>query len=180
MRAMSSVGGECNRRPMRVSVDGKQGAPAQAVLLWDLDNMPGPRGTLLSLASVLATRVWDGAPRIAAARRVTYRRTRCRLEEIGYEVVSGGNSASGADRRLCDRGRTLRRQGHQRFLVVSNDGYFSRLGRIGAVHVITLDLQNLSVRLAETATSITQLRFDGTGWVLQAHREAFEVEVAET
>lgn len=155
---------------MRTFLSDDEGVRAPAVLLWDMDNMPGPRGTLWSLASVLYASVADDALRIAAARRLTYRRMRRRLEEIGFEVLSGGNSASGADRCLCERGRALHRHGHHTFYVVSNDGYFARLARIGAVHVVTMDPRHLSGRLGEAASTITELRYGGSGWCYRPGR----------
>ncbi|NYE35641.1 hypothetical protein F4692_000745 [Nocardioides cavernae] len=143
-------------------------ARSPAALLWDMDNMPGKRGQLLGLARFLSLVVPDDAYRYAAARRPTWKRTKSRLEPLGFEVVSGGQSTSGADRRLCDIGRVLSRNGCHHFTVVSNDRFFSCLSTLGTVHVVTLDPANLSTRLAQTAESITSLHFDGTNWRLDA------------
>lgn len=163
-KAASIVSGWCNRESMKTLLRNDDGLRAPAVLLWDVDNMPGPRGAAWSLATVLNASVADDALRIAGARRVTYRRMRRGLEEIGFEVLSGGNGASGADRCLCERGRALHRHGHQTFVVISNDGYFARLARLGAVHVVTMDPRHLSVRLDMAAASVTELRYGETGW----------------
>lgn len=137
----------------------------QAVLLWDLDNMPGPREHRLTLAQELHSSVEVLSPRVAASRRGAYRELKRWLVEAGVEVLSGGRSRSGADRRLCDRGRAFARQGHRAFVVVSNDGYFSCLARVGGVHVITLDLERVNTRLAAVATTITTMDFDDSCWV---------------
>lgn len=144
-----------------VGIDQAQQEP---VLLWDLDNMPGQHWQILSLARVLSLMVPDQAPRYAAARRPTWRRTRPLLQQFDIKVLSGGRSASGADRRLCDQGRTLRRQGYRTFVVVSNDKYFACLAPLGEVHVITLDPDNVSTRLTRVAQSVTVLTFNGSGW----------------
>lgn len=136
-----------------------------SALLWDIDNMPGKYRQFLSLARVLSLAVPDVAPRYAAARRSTWRRVQPMLSPLGFEVLSGGRSASGADRHLCDTGRRLCRLGHRRFHVVSNDHLFAQLAALGDVHVITLDPSNLSTRLREAASSVMVLRFDGTTWV---------------
>jgi hypothetical protein len=141
--------------------DQERGKP---VLLWDLDNMPGRHWQMLSLARVLKLTLPVDAPLYAAARRPTWRRAQPILRQLDYEVLSGGRSASGADRRLCDTGRTLRRDGYREFVVVSNDHYFARLARVGAIDVITLDPGNLSTRLSDVARSITVLSFNGNGW----------------
>jgi hypothetical protein len=123
-----------------LSAEGLRASPA---LLWDLDNMPGRRWQLLSLARTLSLTVPNQAPRYAAARRTTWRWTEPLLMPLGFEVLSGGRSASGADRRLCDQGRVLNRAGHAQFIVVSNDKYFARLAALGEVHVVSLDTSNL-------------------------------------
>lgn len=138
-----------------------------AVLLWDLDNMPGPREHRLELAQALRMSVDELSPRLVAARRGTYRHLQRRLAADGVEVLSGGKSTSGADRRLSDRGRTLARDGHRVFVVASNDKHFSCLAPLGEVHVITLDLAHLSTRLAGVATTITVAEFDGSRWVMR-------------
>lgn len=144
---------------------GENQAIRPPVLLWDLDNMSGQRWQTLSLARALSLSVPDPAPRYAAARRPTWRRAQRPLGQFGFEVLSGGRSTSGADRRLCDMGSTLKRQGYRTFVVVSNDHYFTRLAKAGELHVVTLDRAHLSARLVEAAQSITVLTFNGTGWI---------------
>lgn len=151
--------------------------PAQrlhAVLLWDLDNMPGPQGYRLELAQELSLSVDEQSPRVVAARKGTYRHTQRRLAEAGMEILSGGKSTSGADRRLCERARTLGREGHRAFVVASNDRHFSCLTRLGEVHIITLDLAHLSTRLAAVATTVTVLEFDGSRWVKRPAEADFD------
>lgn len=127
------------------------------VLLWDLDNMPGPRGQLLSLAQALTYRVSPGSPMFASGRRGAHRWAERELPRLGIEVISGGRGRSGADRCLCDRGRTLRRSGHERFVVVSNDKFFACLSRVGDLHVVTLDAARVSRKLVAVAAQVTAL-----------------------
>ena len=170
-RGAGDVGAVC--KPARMGSSAPNEWPVRPrVLLWDIDNMPGKHWQFLSLARVLSLTVPEGAPRYAAARRGTWRRTQPMLAQYGFEVLSGGRSTSGADRRLCDTGRSLRRHGYRRFVVVSNDHFFSRLASFGEIDVVTLDPANLGTRLSEAARSVTVLTFNGATWVSTSLREA--------
>lgn len=139
-------------------------------LLWDLDNVTTRQRNLHELADALTRFVGPQAPRVAAARRVTYRACRAVLEERGLEVLSGGCRASGADRRLLERARRIRQDGIQHFVVVSNDGDLARLARLGRVHVITLDPQYLSTRLAAVANAVSRMVLENGRWCVRAVR----------
>lgn len=144
--------------------------PRRAVLLWDMDNVAGKGRQQLSLVQFLSASVAHDAPRIAAARRATYRRMAVVLSEFDIELISGGVLPSGADRRLCERARDFARLGHRQFVVVSNDGYFRRLAQMGEVHVVTMDPTHLSRRLAMAASTISVLSRDESGWSLDPPR----------
>lgn len=128
-----------------------------AALLWDVDNIIVPKRHMPALIAALKGLVEAGEPLIAAAQRQTYRANRSFLADHGFEVLSGGRRASGADKELLRRGRQLSRCGVRMFVVASNDGRFAALARIGEVHVATTQPALVSQRLAAVVAKIHTL-----------------------
>ncbi|QIK74752.1 hypothetical protein [Nocardioides piscis] len=135
----------------------------QTALLWDFDNVIVGKAHLRELASTLGALVDSGAPRIAAAHRHRYLAYRLLLSEHGFEVLSGGRRASGADRELLKRGRHLLGLGTRRFVVASNDGRFSALAPPGELQVVTMDPRQVSRRLARAAIDVRVLHIPNVG-----------------
>src|SRR4051794_34016923 len=97
-------------------------AEASAVaLLWDLDNVSPPREHVASLAEALCHFIRGGGPLIASGHRFVCRSHRQSLTSLGFQVLSGGRRANGADRVLLEQARVLAGQGITRFVVASND-----------------------------------------------------------
>lgn len=133
-------------------------------LLWDLDNVNTKLRSLREMADALARLVGPSAPMVAAARRSSYRACRAVLPKFGFELLSGGQRASGADRRLLERARMLRRDGTRHFVVASNDGDLARLARLGTLHVVTHDPAHLSSKLEAVAETISVLVLEHGLW----------------
>lgn len=138
-----------------------------AALLWDLDNVNTKLRSLLEMADALARLVGPSAPMVAAARRSSYRACRAVLPEFGFELLSGGQRASGADRRLFERARRLRGDGIQHFVVASNDGDLARVAKLGTLHVVTHDPAHLSSKLAAVAETISVLVLEHGLWAVK-------------
>lgn len=130
---------------------------APAALLWDVDNVIVPKRHMPTLIAALKVLVEADEPLIAAAHRHTYRANRFFLADHGFEVLSGGRRASGADKELIRRARQLTRCGVRMFIVASNDGRFAVLARIGEVHVATTQPALVSQRLAAVVAKIHTL-----------------------
>lgn len=151
----------------------RQPSRGAAALLWDLDNVNTKLRSLLDMADALARLVGPSAPMVAAVRRSSYRSCRAVLPEVGFELLSGGQRASGADRRLLERARMLRRDGIRHFVVASNDGDLARVARLGTLHVVTHDPDHLSSKLAAVAETISVLVLEHGLWaVTQTSPEA--------
>lgn len=133
---------------------------ANSAVLWDADNVATTKAAVPGLATVLAGLVKPGAPLVVAAQRRNFRIYRDVLVEAGYEVLSGGCRRSGADRRLVERARTLRRAGVRQFLVVSNDGDLARVAELGTLHVVTLNATQVSEKLVAAAASVWTLHYE--------------------
>ena len=134
----------------------EQAGPACA-LLWDLDNVTTSLKDLTQLAHALTRFVGPDSHRIAAAHRTNFRASRALLAACGIEILSGGRRASGADRKLLFRARQLHRQGVGRFVLVSNDGDFAPLAKLGDVHLVTTNTAYLSAKLVATAAGVSVL-----------------------
>ncbi|MFQ1000487.1 hypothetical protein [Modestobacter sp. SSW1-42] len=132
-------------------------------LLWDLDNVTAGRAHIQSLAKALSSFVQPGAPRIAAARRSTYRLTREPLASAGIRLLSGGRQRDGADRILIQQAQALNAMGVRTFYVASNDHRFQRIADFAALHVLTLDGTPTSQRLHQRARTVTALTRDDDG-----------------
>lgn len=135
--------------------------------LWDLDNVNTRRRYLPQLADALSGVVGPEAFRVAAAQRITFRSSRAMLNEHGFEVLSGGRRANGADRQLLARARVLRRQGVKRFVLISNDGDLARIARLGELVVITPNAAQLSARLVAVASQVRELMFEHGHWIIR-------------
>ena len=136
---------------------------ASAALLWDLDNVI-VKGGVPAMAVALIQLVGSSAPLVVAARRLSFRAHRASLSEAGFEVLSGGRQHNGADRRLIERARVLRRAGVGHFVLASNDGDLARLAKLGSLHVVTHDPTHLSARLAAVAETVSVLALEEGPW----------------
>ena len=132
-------------------------------LLWDLDNVTAGQAHIQSLAKALSSSVQPNAPRIAAARRATYRLTSEPLASLGIRLLSGGRQRDGADRVLIQQARALSATGVRAFYVASNDHSFHRIADFAALHVLTLDASETSTRLHQRARTVTVLAQDDDG-----------------
>jgi hypothetical protein len=140
-------------------------------LLWDLDNVTAGLAHIQSLAQALSSVVQPGAPRIAAARRATYRLTREPLASLGIRLLSGGQQRDGADQVLIQQARALSAMGVRAFYVASNDHRFHRIADFAALHVLTLDASETSTRLHQRARTLTVLTRDDDGhWCRRGER----------
>jgi hypothetical protein len=133
--------------------------PRAVALLWDLDNVSPPREHVASLAEALCRLVPSDSPLIAAGHRVVFRSSRPLLAALGFEVLSGGRRADGADRVLMQQARLLHEQGVTRFLVASNDHRFAGIARFADLDVLTLSDAYVSARLRAAAGTVTVLAF---------------------
>ena len=136
-------------------------------LLWDLDNVAPGHQHLAALAEALSSLAGPDALCVAAGRRAMFRTARVLLAQSGIEIVSGGRRRDGADKVLIARARLMSRADVGTFVVASNDGRFARVAGLGELHVVTLDVSQVSLRLLSAATAVTQFVASGDRWHLE-------------
>jgi hypothetical protein len=126
------------------------------ILLVDLDNLrvePARLRGRLAMAIALARQADHAA---FAGQEGSVRRSREALAEFGDLAITVGRSHDEADWALLDAAQDVEDVDVQ-FVVVSNDGIFTRLAMRGPVTVLSPGVAALSYRLAEAAERVVDL-----------------------